>query len=61
MLVEWNKEAAYRDSTRRMANSPQDTFKCSRCGGFKSITGRKKVAQDGRRISYACKACQEPK
>lgn len=26
MLVEWNKEAAYRDSTRRMANSPSSTF-----------------------------------
>lgn len=61
MLVEWNKEAAYRDSTRRMANSPSSTFLCSICKKGKSITGRKKVAQDGRRISYACKACQEPK
>jgi len=61
MLVEWNKIAPYREATARLANSPKDTFKCSRCGGFKLITGRRKVAQDGRRISYACKACMETK
>lgn len=61
MLVDWDKLGPYRAATERLANSPKDTFKCSLCGGFKLIAGRRKVAQDGRRVSYACKACQEPK
>lgn len=61
MLVEWDKLGPYRAATERLANSPKDTFLCSVCKKGKSITGRKKVAQDGRRVSYACKACQEGK
>jgi predicted SprT family Zn-dependent metalloprotease len=53
--------SSYRETTSRMANAPGMTFKCCRCQKGKSILGRKKVAQDGRRVSYVCKACQEGK
>lgn len=59
MLVEWNKTDAYRAATARLANSPNDTFWCTRCHKSKSILGRKLVARDGNRRTYACKKCTE--
>jgi predicted SprT family Zn-dependent metalloprotease len=50
---------SYRDTTRRMTNSPGLTFKCCRCQQGKLITGRRKVGMLGRKNLYACKACLE--
>lgn len=61
MLVEWNKTDAYRAATARLANSPSDTFYCSRCGKACSILGRRLVSKDGNRRTYACSGCAVPK
>jgi transcription elongation factor Elf1 len=61
MLVEWNKTAAYRAATERLANSSSDIFWCARCGKSKSILGRRLVEKDGNRKKYACTACMEGK
>lgn len=57
MLVEFNKNAAYRAQTERMANSPRDTFVCAFCGGYKSILGRKAMPSPGKRRIWKCAQC----
>ena len=51
----------YRERTRRMSNSPSSTFSCGFCKQFCSILGRRLVAQDGNRKTYACANCSEGK
>ena len=61
MLVEWNRTQSFREATKRLANSPSDTFSCGRCKKFCSILGRKLVAKDGNRRTYACANCSVQK
>lgn len=61
MRIEWEKTDTYRARTATMSAPVSDTFWCSVCKKGRGIAGRKKVVQDGRRVSYACKACQEGK
>lgn len=57
MRVEWDKVGLYRETTKRMSNSPSSTFLCCRCNLGKSITGRRKVGMLGRKTLWACAAC----
>lgn len=51
----------YRERTRRMNNGPSSTFACKFCNQFCNILGRRLVAQDGNRKTYACAGCAKGK
>jgi len=59
MRIEHDKIGSFREATDRMVKGPSNTFKCCRCGGCKSVFGRRKVGDIGRRKLWACKACFE--
>lgn len=61
MRVQWDLIGNFPETTKRMANSPSQTFKCCRCNLGKSILGRRKVGMIGRRALYACAMCVSEK
>ena len=53
----YDSNAAYRERTERMSNSPSFTFSCGMCKQFCGILGRKAMPSPGKRRIWKCAQC----